>query len=368
MRPIPPRRPPPRRYPPAVYFRRRLAVGLSLALLIAVVVGIFTLVSGPKAASPTTTTTTTSHSSTSTAPSNTHVGIGLRTVVWVDTNPAAGGVANPLPNGEAGPRKLVTEIWYPALGASKSQPTTRARPDYARGPFPVVVFAHGFDTLPATYSALLSSWVNAGYVVVAPLFPDENANLISSLGDATTQQLSTAESDIVNEPYDIAYVVGEVESGAGGAASSGAAWLKGLVEPNKFALVGHSDGAQAVAALVYAQAQGQAYATTYAGLPARPFAVIILSGSELSGSYAAPADAPPLLLVQSAVDDCNLASNAVTLLHDAGGGFFLKLLDANHFGPYVGQGRAAGIVEKITVAFRTRPSPRRLRTRSFLPT
>lgn len=120
-------------------------------MLIAVVVGIFTLVSGPKAASPTTTTTTTSHSSTSTAPSNTHVGIGLRTVVWVDTNPAAGGVANPLPNGEAGPRKLVTEIWYPALGASKSQPTTRARPDYARGPFPVVVFAHGFDTLPATY-------------------------------------------------------------------------------------------------------------------------------------------------------------------------------------------------------------------------
>jgi dienelactone hydrolase len=275
----------------------------------------------------------------------------MRTVVWVDDNPNAGGVSSPLPSGHVGPRKLVTEIWYPALGASSSQPTVRARPDYGRGPFPVVVFAHGFDTLPSTYTPLLASWVNAGYVVVAPLFPDENADLISSLGDATTEQLSTAESDIVNEPYDIAYVVGEVESGATGAASSGAPWLKGLVEPGKFALAGHSDGAQAVAALVYAQRQGELYATTYAALPAHPFAVVILSGSELSGSYAAPAAAPPLLFVQSAVDECNLPSNAVTLLHDSGGGFFLKLLDANHFGPYVGKGRAAGIVEKTTVAF-----------------
>ena len=57
----------------------------------------------------------------------------------------------------------------------------------------------------------------------------------------------------MNEPYDIAYVVGQVESGASGAAASGAAWLKGLVEPGKYALAGHSDGCQAVAALVYSR-------------------------------------------------------------------------------------------------------------------
>ena len=174
-------------------------------------------------------------------------------MTWTDTNPSAGLVVNPAPGGSAGPRTLVTEIWYPSIGGSRNKPTTDAEPDYRGGPFPVIVFAHGFDTLPDTYTPLLVSWVKAGFVVVAPLFPDENANLINSLGSRTTTQSELAESDVVNEPYDIAYVVDEVESGAGGAASSRAAWLKGLVEPGKIALAGHSDGAQAVAALVYSE-------------------------------------------------------------------------------------------------------------------
>jgi hypothetical protein len=344
------RTPPPRRYPPAVYFRRRVAVILSAALLVAVLVGLVTLVGGTSPKAGTTTTTAEKTTSTTATPASS-TGIGLKTVTWTDTNSAAAAVVNPAPSGSAGPRKLVTEIFYPAKGGSRTGPTVRAKPDYSAGPYPVVVFAHGFDTLPETYLPLLDAWVNAGYVVVAPEFPDENANEISSLGNATTTQLETAESDVVNEPYDIAYVVSEVESSATGAATSGAAWLKGLVEPGKYALAGHSDGAQAVAALVYAQAQSQLYATTYAGLATRPFAVIILSGSELSGTYAAPTNPPPLLFVQSAVDECNLPENAATLFHDAGGGFFLKLLDANHFGPYLGQGRAASIVEKVSVAF-----------------
>jgi hypothetical protein len=193
--------------------------------------------------------------------------------------------------------------------------------------------------------------VNSGFIVVAPLFPDENATEITSLGSPTTTQLEEAESDIVNEPYDIAYVVGQVESGAAGVASSGAGWLKGLAAPGKYALAGHSDGAQAVAALVYSQVATQAYATTYAALATRPFAVVILSGSELSGTYAPPASPPPVLFVQSAVDECNLPQNAAVLQHDSGGGFFLKLLGAHHFAPYVGLGPAAPVVESVTNAF-----------------
>lgn len=332
-----------------MYRRRRIAVVLSVALLAAVIAGLVSLVggSGPGASG----TTTTTGPGKTTGVRVTKTGVGMRTVVWTDTNTNAGAAVNPAPGGHAGPRKLVTEIWYPAIGGSKKTPTVRARADYSGGPFPVIVFAQGFDTLPATYEPLLTSWVNAGFVVVAPLFPDENANEIDSLGDATTAQLETAESDIVNEPYDIAYAVGEVEAGAAGTASSGVTWLKGLVEPGKYALVGHSDGAQAVAALVYSQQTGEAYATTYAGLPERPFAVVILSGSELAGTYAPPASPSPLLFVQSAIDECNLPQNAAALLHDAGGGWFLKLLEAGHFSPYVGQGRAAPIVENLTVAF-----------------
>lgn len=338
----PSRRPTSRRLDPAVYRRRRLGVVMVALLVIAVLVGIVSLIGGgsPSTKKPAPDTTTT-------LPRLRPTGIGLRTVTWTDTNPSAGLVVNPAPGGSAGPRTLVTEIWYPSIGGSEKTPTTGERPDYRGGPFPVIVFAHGFDTLPATYAPLLASWVKAGFVVVAPLFPAENANKINSLGSRTIAQSELAESDIVNEPYDIAYVAGEVESGAGGAASSGASWLEGLAEPGKIALAGHSDGAQAVAALVYSEK----YASTYEAMAARPFGVLILSGSELAGVYAAPANPPPVLFVQSAVDSCSLPQDAGTLLHDAGGGFFLKLTGAHHFSPYVGKGPAAPVVEKLTAAF-----------------
>ena len=338
----PNRRPPARRLDPTVYRRRRLAVALAAILIVAVLVGIVSLVvGGPSAKTGTSSTTTTR------GPLIPPSGIGRKTVTWTDTNPSAGLVFNPAPGGSAGPRTLVTEIWYPSIGGSETTPTAGEKPDYGGGPFPVIVFAHGFDTLPATYNPLLASWVKAGFVVVAPLFPDENANRINSLGHLTATQSEEVESDVVKEPYDIAYVVGKVESGADGAASSGASWLKGLAEPGKIALAGHSDGAQVVAALVY----GEKYASSYEAMATRPFGVVILSGSELSGTYAPPASPPPMLFVQSAGDRCNLPQDAGTLFHDAGGGLFLKLIGGHHFSPYIGKGAAAPVVEKVTTAF-----------------
>ena len=141
---------------------------------------------------------------------------------------------------------------------------------------------------PPPTRLLLASWVKAGFIVVAPLFPDENANKINSLGPRTVAQSELAESDVVNEPYDIAWVAGQVESGAAGDASSGAGWLKGLAEPGKIALAGHSDGAQAVAALVYSAK----YASTYRrdGRPARSQSSSFRDRSS-SGTYA-PAGEP----------------------------------------------------------------------------
>jgi len=319
------RRPRTRRLDPAVYRRRRVGVALTAVVTAALLFGIVSLIEGggPTSQGPTTSTTTT-------LPRLRPTGIGLKTVTWTDTDPNAGLVVNPAPGGSAGPRTLVTEIFYPAIGGSMKTPATDLEPDYRGGPFPV-----------------LSSWVMGGFVVVAPLFPDENANKINSLVPRTVTQSELAESDVVNEPYDIAYVTGEVESAASGAASSGAAWLKGLAEPGKIALAGHSDGAQAVAALVYAEK----YAATYEAMPSRPFGVVVLSGSELSGTYAPPAEAPAVLFVQSAVDGCNLPQEAGTLFHDAGGGFFLELSGAHHFSPYVGVGPAAPTVERLTAAF-----------------
>jgi dienelactone hydrolase len=324
-----------------------LAVGTIAVLVVALLVGVALILSGgaaPKkgASHSSSTTTTAKASSTSTSTTQARaVGIGLQSVTWTNT----GFAVNPEPGGSARPRTLVTQIWYPSIGGSATTPTSGQRPDYKGGPFPVIVFAHGFDTLPSTYTPLLASLVRAGFVVVAPIFPDENANVINSLTTLAESQI--AESDIVNEPNDLAFVVGKVEAGASGVASSHATFLKGLAEPGKVALVGHSDGAQAVAALVYSAN----YTSIYDAMSVHPFGVVILSGSELSGTYKPPASPPPLLFVQSAVDDCNLPQDAGKLFHDAGGGFFLKLSGAQHFAPYIGQGPAAPIAERVTAAF-----------------
>lgn len=290
------------------------------------------------------------HSPLTTTPSTTQprkVVVGLRTVTWTDNNPAAGLAVNPAPNGTARPRILVTSVYYPAFGSAASGVSANAPFDTVGAPYPIVVFAHGFDTLPATYASLLETWVRAGYVVVAPAFPDENANEIASLGAPTLAESQIAESDVVNEPYDLAYVIGRVVAAAGGQAASGASWLKGVADPSKIALAGHSDGAQAVAALVY----GTAYASTYDTLATKPFAVEILSGSELSGTYAPPSPAPPMLTVESATDLCNLPQDASALFAAAGGGWYLSLSDASHFGPYVATGSAGLAVDEVTTSF-----------------
>ncbi len=86
------------------------------------------------------------------------------------------------------PRTLVVVVRYPELGAV---------PARAAGPYPLIVFAHGFNVTPATYSDLLADWARAGYVVAAPVFPLENADAPGG----------PDESDLVNEPADMSFVV-----------------------------------------------------------------------------------------------------------------------------------------------------------------
>ena len=298
----------------------------------------------------TTATTHTTTTTTTTRPVATTTGIGLKTVTWTDTIPAAGLVVNPAPGGSAGPRALVTEIWYPSLGGSKTHPTVRQRPDYAAGPYPVIVFAHGFDTLPATYTALLSSWVDAGFVVVAPLFPDENANKISSLGAATTEQLELAESDVVNEPYDIAYVVGEVESGASGSRLERGALAEGARRTRKVRPrrpLRRRPGRRGPRLLRAPPSYATHLRRTFDATVRGPHPVGLGAVGHLRGPLGRPVDA----VRAKRRRPVQPAEDAATLVHDAGGGFFLKLLGAGHFAPYVGQGPAAPIVEKVTAAF-----------------
>ena len=71
-------------------------------------------------------------------------------------------------------RTLVTEVYIPR----------------GKGPFPLVVFAHGNAGNPGKLTQLLSAWARAGYVVVAPTFP-----LTNDLTDAQSVIV-----DFMNQP------------------------------------------------------------------------------------------------------------------------------------------------------------------------
>jgi dienelactone hydrolase len=148
--------------------------------------------------------------------------VGTRTLTFVDASRTTS------PNGSFGgapDRTLPTELWYPAEGDPAAAPTADATPDRAHGPYPLVLFAHGYDVTPDFYAPLLERWAAAGYVVAAPVFPilsgsDGGASHVDyekTFGDASfviTQVLDLDRS----EP------------------------LAGMVDPNRIAAAGHSDG------------------------------------------------------------------------------------------------------------------------------
>ena len=175
------------------------------------------------------------------------------------------------------PRPLVTVIRYPAVGDSSHLDIRGAAPATNSGPFPLIVFGHGFNVTPTICASLLRAWAGAGYVVAAPIFPLGNKN---TPGGAH-------ESGIVNQPADMSFVITRML--AASVAARGI--LSRLVDPHEIAVSGQSDGGETALAT--------AYDTHY--LDRRIDAAIILSGAELSGpGFYFPDPSPPLLASQDA--------------------------------------------------------------------
>ena len=247
-------------------------------------------------------------------------------------------------------RTLLSEIRYPtALRTGGAAQIPGATPVVQSGGYPTVIFAHGYDVTPDTYAALLDAWVEAGFVVVAPVFPDENSNEVAAQGGTNT------EDDIVNEPGDLAFVTTSVIQASANETTT-CPLLSGLVNPSELALAGHSDGAEAVGMLAYDHGldpQGNNFASLRAGLDYR--AVLILSGA--LDTYQANADEaskPDLLVIQSLADQCNPFSHGVQFynaIHQTNK-WFLVLRSAHHLPPFDGADPSAFVlVVKTTVPF-----------------
>jgi len=288
-------------------------------------------------------TTTTTPATTTTLPAV--FAVGIRTVSFTDTTrPILDYEASP-PTELSDTRPIATEIRYPTtttLGGHGE--VARAKPA-AGGPFPVIVFAHGYAVMPDTYRLLLDAWVRAGFVVVSPVFPVTNYYEWLRQGGG-----GAPEADVTNQPYDVAFVIARLSA----LASDPHSFLDGLVDLHRLGLAGQSDGASTVAALVYANY----YGLNWAALPVHPLAIAVLSGAEFGGSvkYADPAGGGPALLsVESDDDYCNPTQQATELYGAVAAGapahFFLRLEGADHSGPYFGTEPWAAVVRRVTTGF-----------------
>jgi hypothetical protein len=224
-----------------------------------------------------------------------------------------------LPDGSIIPRTLVTYLRIPVANSDTE----------ADRPLPLIVFAHGFDTTPAPYQAMLTAWAHAGFVVASPVLPLENAN---APGGPT-------QSDLINQPGDMTAVITWLIRRSRTPDSK----FYGLIDPREIAVAGQSDGGVTALATGY----GALFRDT------RVRADIVMSGSELPefGSYDYGVGVP-LLAIQGTADTINLPANTYSFFASASRPkFLLELLGAPHLPPYTTEQPQLGVVERTTTAF-----------------
>lgn len=220
-----------------------------------------------------------------------------------------------LPDGRRIARPVTTYLWYPPSSAGK-------------GPWPLVVFGHGYASTPFVYLRLLRAWAAAGYLVAAPLFPLGNANAPGG----------PDEDDIVNQPGDMSFVISQLLA----ASASSANPLHGLVDPARIAVGGQSDGAMTAFATAYERPWRDS----------RVRAAVILSGADLGRRPPLDRPAVPLLAVQGTADRINDPIYSLRLYRAVARPKFLLLLrGAGHLGPYTVPGSRLAEVERVSIAF-----------------
>jgi len=161
--------------------------------------------------------------------------VGTTEMTFVDTSrPTAA-------NGDApakDSRTLFTRIYYPAVGMPASREVAGAVPATDDGPYPLVVFAHGFQAVSEVYRDIYLAWARAGYVVAAPDFP---------LSSSRSTNNRPVTSDYVNQPADLSFLIDRLLE----ASTRRDGVLGALIDPERIGASGQSLGGMTTMGLVF---------------------------------------------------------------------------------------------------------------------
>ncbi len=189
----------------------------------------------------------------------------------------------------ASERALPTEVWSPT------------RP----GPYPLVVFVHGYDTGPLDYSRFCSALASSGYVVAAPSFPLEDP----------ARGFPLDRTHLADEAGDVSFVVTSLEQRATALE----------LAPGPVAVVGHSDGADVALLAAYGP-----------GTTDRRIDAVVADAPDPMPSGPAPSTVP-LLLVQGTDDTVvPYASSQAVLAQVRAPVVYVSLVGADHLPPIAG--------------------------------
>ena len=124
-------------------------------------------------------------------------------------------------SGDSSGRSLITEVWYPKPEAGKPN-----------GPYPLIVFAHGFMAFRTQSTRLCKHLASHGYFVVSPDFP------LSGMAGYTYNRGGPDIADVINQPGDITFLINTFL----GYSNTAGNQFAGMIDPEKIGMTGHSLG------------------------------------------------------------------------------------------------------------------------------
>ncbi|MCU4185591.1 hypothetical protein K6U06_14580 [Acidiferrimicrobium sp. IK] len=175
----------------------------------------------------------------------------------------------------------------------------------AAGPWPLVVFVHGYDVGPATYARFASQLASSGYVVAAPSFPLEDPSRGNGLDRA----------DLVNEATDVSFVISSLSADPAGL----------HVAPGEVGVAGHSDGADVALEVGYEVGLSDSRVRAVFSDAPDPIDRPVISGG------------PPLLLMQGTADSVVPYTSSETVFAQVHAPvWYVSLIGADHLPPIAG--------------------------------